>query len=133
MIVRVLEEEPDEVPAPTREPSPRRSRRPLALGVLAALGLGALVIVQEGGGRLISEEVPSYWGEVPMTCDTLRMEQGGRAIERFKCRALGGRALPSGLFEPPDSAWASDITGRESKDSRIRISPDGEVEGWAIY
>ena len=129
MIVRVLEEEPEEVPSPS---SPRR-RRPLVLGTVGALGLVALVVAQGGGGRLIAEEVPSGWGDVEMTCDTLRLEKDGRAIERFTCRALGGQPLPAGLYESPESQWTSDITRVQAKKSRIRISPDGEVEGWATY
>lgn len=133
MIVRVLEEEPENVPAaPTGERGPRR-RLPLVLGTVATLAVGAVALAQDGSGSLTFEEVPSGWEDVPMTCDTMRIERGNRAIERFRCRALGGRPLPVGVFRPPGSTWTSDITRRPARDSRIEISEDGDVVGWAIY
>lgn len=131
VIVRVLEEEPEERgerPAP-----PPKERRParLAPGLLAALPLAALVIALEGDGPAI--DLPSYWGDVPMTCKTLRLERNGRAGEWFGCRALAGGRLPAGLYTPPESNWRSDVTRRSASDSRIRITRDGEVRGWALY
>ena len=87
----------------------------------------------EGEGSLIIEDVPSGWGDVPMICDTERLADGDRAIERFWCRAVGGRELPTGTFRSPGSQWRSDITRLPAKRSLVRISEDGEVEGWAIY
>ena len=133
MIVRVLEEEPEDVPAPPRRERQPRRRLPLVLGLVAALAVGAVAIAQDGTGALMFEEVPSGWEDVPMTCDTMRIEQGERAIERFRCRALGGRGLPSGVFGPPESNWNSDITRRPARDARIEISKDGDVVGWAAY
>ena len=133
MLVRVLEEEPDDAPAAPREQPPPGRRPTAVVAIVAVLALGALVMAQPSGGSILSEDVPSRWEDVPMTCDTLRIEQGDRAIERFRCRALGGAALPAGVFRPPGAHWTSDITRRPARDSRIEISPDGEVVGWAVY
>ena len=92
-----------------------------------------LLIALEGEGSLVIEDVPSGWGDVPMICDTERLQDGVRAVERFWCRAVGGRELPTGTFRSPGSQWRSDITRAPARRSLVRISPDGEVEGWATY
>jgi hypothetical protein len=135
VVVRVLEEEPEEAPPqPQREePAPDRKRRSLVPALLGVLAFVAVVIALEGRGPLTIADVPSYWGDVPMTCDTIRVEDGDRAIEYFQCRALGGRRLPPGLYSSPESQWRSDLTRQAADQSRIRISRDGEVVGWARY
>ena len=133
VIVRVLEEPEKETPAPpAREPQPGR-RRTLVLGVLGWLGVVSLVIALERPGPLTITEVPSGWFDIPMTCHTVRLEREDSAVELFNCRALGGRRLPPGLYRSPKSQWTSDITRRDAKESRIRISPDGELVGSARY
>jgi hypothetical protein len=134
VIVRVLEEEPEETPAPPPSPAPQPSRPPRLLPKLgAALAVAVLVMVLDSPGALTVQDVPSYWGEIPMNCHTVRLEEDDASAEWFWCRAAGGRPLPPGLYESPESQWTSDITRREAKVSRIRISRDGEVAGWAGY
>lgn len=135
VIVRVLDDEPDDDPSPSgpdSRPSPPPSRRSVVAAVVAVIVL-LLAIAAEGRGSLLIEDVPSGWGEVDMTCRTERLEEGDRAVERFWCRAVGGRALPAGTYRSPRSQWTSDITRRPAQESRVRISPDGDVEGWATY
>jgi hypothetical protein len=129
--VRVLEE-PDETASPPgdRQGAPRWK---LMVGALPAIAIVALAIALEDGGALTIAEVPSYWGDAPMTCDTVRFEQGERAVEWFSCRALAGRRLPPGLYRSPDSQWTSDITRLDARQNVIRISPEGKVVGWATY
>ena len=134
VIVRVLEEEPEDEapPPPPREPrEPPGPRR-----ILAALGLllvVAVLIAREGDGALTIADVPSGWGDVPMSCDTVRLERDERAVEHFTCRAIGGRPLPAGTYRSPESQWTSDISRRDADSSHVKISKDGEVVGWATY
>jgi hypothetical protein len=132
VIVRVFEEEDEPVEAPPPPAAPPQPRSPwLALPVtLAVVGL-ALLLAPSGSWQIA--DVPSGWGDVPMTCDTLRIEKGDQAAEFFSCRALGGRPLPPGLYESPESQWTSDITRRDARESRIRIPRDGRLSGWAVY
>jgi hypothetical protein len=134
-VVRVLDD-PKEIPPPPGDLQRVRRRR-LILGVVAAIGLVALLIsvrsTSEGRRWLTIQDVPSYWGDIPMMCHTVRLEQDERAVEWFWCRAVGGRRLPPGLYRSPDSQWTSDITRRPARQSRVRISRDGEVVGWATY
>ena len=133
VIVRVLEEEAEEAPpAPAGDQQPL-GRRPLVIGIVAATAAFVLAIALEREGSMTIAEVPSYWEDVPMTCHTVRLEEDERAIEMFRCRAVGGRSLPPGLYRTPDARWMSDITRRAARASQIRISPDGDVTGWATY
>lgn len=135
VVVRVLEEPEDELPkSPPRPPggAPRDRRSLVAASIVAVVVFG-VAIALEGRGSLTIADVPSGWGDVPLTCDTVRIEQGDRAVEHFRCRAIGGRPLPAGLYESPGSQWTSDITRRPARRSRIRISRDGLVTGWATY
>lgn len=133
VIVRVLEEPEEAGPTAPRERQPPAGRRTLLVGVLAWLGAVSLVIALERPGPLTIADVPSGWFDIPMTCHTVRLEREDGAEELFNCRALGGRRLPPGLYRSPRSQWTSDITRRDAKESRIRISPDGELVGWARY
>jgi hypothetical protein len=138
VVVRVLEEEPEELPPPPpptqpsrdQPPAERRSPAPWLLTVLAVVGL---TIALEGRGSITIVDVPSFWGDVPMTCHTVRVERDEGAVEWFRCRAVGGRPLPAGVYRSPESQWTSDITRRDARESRIRIWPDGDVVGWARY
>lgn len=135
VVIRVLEDEPEEDvrPAPARrERAPERRRVPRWAVVAAAVML-LLAVAFEGRGSITIEDAPSYWGDVPMRCDTVRLAAGDEAVEQFTCRAVGGRSLPPGLYRSPDARWNSDLTGQRARQSRIRISPDGEVTGWATY
>jgi hypothetical protein len=133
VIVRVLDDEPDDEPLGPQEPQPSPpSRRVVVAGAVAIVVL-LLAIATEGRGSLMIVDVPSGWGEVDMTCRTERLEEGDRAVERFWCRAIGGRPLPAGTYRSPGSQWTSDITRRDAEESWVRISRDGEVEGWATY
>ena len=121
-----------ERPAPsiTRE----REGRPLvALGALAAVTIVALAIALAGDKWMTVEDLPSAWGDVPMTCETMRLEQGDRALEWFRCYAVGGGALPPGVYRSPVSQWTSDVTRRDAVVNEIEIAPDGELTGWAAY
>ena len=127
--------ERDETPAPP----PRRShaRQPVAprtaLGALAAIVVVALAIALPARDSLAVEDVASYWEDVPMTCHTARFEQGERALELFRCHAVGGGALPPGVYRSPDARWTSDITRRDAQANQMEISPGGELAGWAAY
>jgi hypothetical protein len=68
-----------------------------------------------------------------MTCETVRLEQGERALEWFRCRALDGGTLPPGLYRSPQSQWTSDITRRDAVANEMEISPEGVLTGWAAY
>jgi hypothetical protein len=131
VVARVLDE-PEEIP-PTPGDQPRPRRPTLFLGAVAAIGILALLAVLEGGGRLTIDDLPSSWGDIPMTCHTGRLEQGERAVEWFNCRAVGGRTPAPGVYRSPASQWTSDVTRRDARESWIRISDDGVVVGWAKY
>jgi hypothetical protein len=132
VIARVLEEPEDDPPPPPDDRPPARWPMPI-LGAAAAMGFLALLLVLGGRGSLTIADVPSSWGEIPMTCHTTRLEQDDRAFEWFRCRSTGGLSLPPGLYRSPESQWSSDITRHPATESRIQISPDGEAEGWAAY
>jgi hypothetical protein len=134
VIARILEEPEDDPhdPPPPQDQPPARWPMPV-LGLAAVLGVIALLIALDGRGSLTIADVPSNWGEIPMTCHTARLEQDDRALEWFRCRATGGLTLPPGVYPSPESQWSSDITREPATESRIQISPDGEAEGWAAY
>jgi hypothetical protein len=142
VIVRVLEDEPDEAPLESPRPVPQPSGRRRLLdadavlpAALAAVCIAMPGLVLQGPGSLTIKTVPSSWGDVPMKCHTVRVDAGerGRALERFRCRAVDDLPLPPGLYLSPESQWFSDITSRSSRESRVRITPDGEVTGTATY
>ena len=68
-----------------------------------------------------------------MRCDTARIQQTGRALELFRCRATGGGTLPTGVYRSPRSQWTSDLTRIDARVNLIEIFPDGELVGWAAY
>ena len=101
--------------------------------MLAVVIVLALVTALSARGSLLVDDLPSAWGDVPMNCDTTRIERQERAVELFRCRALGGRGLPPGVYRSPESQWTSDVTRRDARASVVRITPDGEVTGWGLY
>lgn len=108
-------------------------QRAVALFLLAAVTVVALAASLAGHNSMSVEDVPSYWGDVRMTCHTARFERDERALELFRCHAIGGGTLPPGVYASPDSIWTSDITRRNARLNAMRISPDGELTGWAAY
>ena len=134
------EDEPEVADEAVREPAPpsdivTQPLRPaaVAFGAIAAIFVVALATTLPGRGTLAVGEVPSYWERIPMRCETARIQQPDRAIELFRCRALAGGRLPPGVYRSPGSQWTSDITRRDARANVIRIGPDGELRGWAIY
>src|SRR4051794_13356896 len=112
VVARVIPEEPEEPqPQPPEPEADAESPRPVGLAVaLAVAALLATVMValaanQTTGLSVKVEDVPSRWEDVPMRCHTARLAQGGRAVELFRCRALGGGVLPPGVYRSPDSQW----------------------------
>jgi len=97
------------------------------------LGVLLGVIVSDDPSRVTFAELPSYWGSVEMTCATARVEEDGRALEYFLCKAQGAGQLPPGDYRPPETNWRSDFDRRRATDHAIRISPNGVVLGWARY
>lgn len=132
VVVRWEREEP-EVSAPGADGQQPVRWRVVAVGVLAVVVAVALAAALPGGGSVTVEDVPSYWGDVTMTCRTTRLEQDDRAVELFRCHAVAGGTLRSGDYRSPEARWSSDITGREARANEIQISPDGELTGWAAY
>ena len=126
-------------PAPKPEapakPKPPSFPAGTALAMVALVALGVLfgVIVNAQSSRVTIADLESYWGNVEMTCATVRIEEDGRTLEIFRCRALGAGRLPPGAYGPPESNWNSDFDRRRAADHAIRISPAGEVLGWALY
>jgi len=133
VIVRWEREEP-EASAPGADGQPvRRRALAVAAGVIAAIAVVALTAALPGRGFPSVVDVPSYWGDVTMSCRTARFEQGERALELFRCHAVDGGRLPPGVYRTPDARWTSDITRREARASGIEISRDGRLTGWAAY
>jgi hypothetical protein len=117
-----------------RETQPRVGQRAIALvGLAAVITVVALAASLTGRSGLAIEDVPSFWGDVQMTCHTARFTQDQRALELFRCHAVDGGTLPPGVYTSPEATWTSDITRRDARVNRIRISPDGELTGWAAY
>jgi hypothetical protein len=133
VVARVVPEEPEPAAAPAAaEDAAPQPVRPgaLAIGVLVSL---AIIALASSRGSLEFKDVPSYWDQTPMTCQTTRIEQGARSFELFNCHALGSGVLPPGIYQSPDSLWNSDITRREALANGMEISPDGTLTGWAAY
>ena len=138
--VHVVREEPG-APAPRpRRPAPDApagdapfALRGIVLGTLAAVVVIALATLLADRGSLIVKDVPSSWGDVSMTCKTTRLEQDGHAFELFNCHADRGGTLPPGVYRSPESQWTSDLTRRDARANVIRITPDGQLYGWAAY
>jgi len=119
--------------APKPKPPSFRARPALAIAALVVFAVLLGVIVSDDSSRVTFAKLPSYWGSVEMTCATVRVEEDGRAIEYFLCRAQGAGELPPGEYRPPESNWRSDFDRRRATDHAIRISPNGVVLGWARY
>ena len=107
--------------------------RGIVLGTLAAVVVIAIATLLADRGSLIVKDVPSSWGDVSMTCKTTRLEQDGHAFELFNCHADRGGTLPPGVYRSPESQWTSDLTRRDARANVIRITPDGQLYGWAAY
>ena len=105
----------------------------LAIVALVAFAVLLGVIVSAQSSRVTFADLPSYWGSVEMTCATVRIEEDDRALEIFRCHAQGAGQLPPGAYGPPESNWNSDFDRRPAADHAIKISPTGEVFGWALY
>ena len=91
------------------------------------------VIVSDHSSWVTFADLPSYWESVEMTCATVRIEEDDRTFEFFRCNAQGAGRLPPGAYRPPETNWNSDFDRRRATDHAIRISPTGEVRGWALY
>ena len=121
-----------EAAAKPKPPSfPVRPALAIAAVVAVALLIGA--IGNDDSSRVTFANLPSYWESVNMTCATLRIEEGDRTIEMFRCKAQGAGQLPPGTYRPPETNWNSDFDRRRATDVTIRISPTGVVVGWALY
>ena len=105
----------------------------LAIVALVAFAVLLGVIVSAHSSRVTFDDLPSYWGSVEMTCATVRIEEDDRTFEFFRCNAQGAGQLPPGAYRPPGTNWNSDFDRRRATDHAIRISPTGEVLGWALY
>ena len=130
-----LRREASPKPEAAANPKPPSFQANPALAIVALVVFAVLlgVIVSDQSGRVTIANLPSYWGSVEMTCATVRVEEDGRAIEYFLCRAQGAGELPPGDYRPPESNWRSDFDRRRATDHAIRISPNGVVLGWARY
>lgn len=132
---------PSRPPEPPREEPERAAspQVPFALGltavVLVATAVLAIALLLAMPSRVTVGDLPSAWGDIPMTCATARIEEPGKTLELFRCRAIRGAGpLPPGVYVSPRSGWRSDVDRRDAIDSRIRISPhSGELVGRAVY
>ena len=130
-----LRREPSPKPeAPAKPKPPSFPARP-ALAIVALVAFAVLlgVIVSAHSSRVTFADLPSYWENVEMTCATVRSEEDDRTLEIFRCHAQGAGQLPPGDYRPPETNWNSDFDRRRATDHAIRISPTGEVYGWALY
>ena len=130
-----LRREPSPKPEAAANPKPPSFPARPALAIVALVVLAVLlgVIVSDDSSRVTFADLPSYWGSVEMTCATVRVEEEGRALEFFFCKAHGAGQLPPGDYRPPETNWRSDFDRRRATDHAIRISPNGVVLGWARY
>lgn len=129
VFAEIVPEEPEETP----RDSPLSALRVPAAFVTAVVLTAAAVATSTRDIDVTFTEVPSAWGQVPMECATTRLEQGPRALELFRCRAVGAGRLPPGRYGSPESQWTSDITRVDAVVSRIVIERSGQMEGWAVY
>jgi hypothetical protein len=129
------DDEPSPPPAPAPAAATVHDFWPQAIALGAAL-FAVLVLVAAAltsSGTLTVRDVSSGWDDVPMTCRTLRLEDGDRALEAFRCHAVGAGRLPPGVYRSPDSQWTSDITRRDALADAMRISRSGVLTGVAVY
>ncbi len=117
------------------DPAPQEPGRGRAIGLAAAsLVAGVLVVLAMTTGSAFSvQTVPSGWGDIPMRCETVRVDDGDHALETFSCRATDSSRLPPGRYESPDSQWTSDITREDARASVVEISGDGKLSGVAVF
>ena len=122
-------------PEAPAQPKPPSFPAGPALVIVALVALAVLlgVIVSAHSSRVTFADLPSYWESVEMTCATVRIEEDDRTVEFFRCNANGAGRLPPGAYRPPETNWNSDFDRRRATDHAIRISPTGEVLGWARY
>jgi len=121
--------------APAKPEAPSFPAGP-ALAMVAVVACGVLfgvIFSAQSSSRFTIADLESYWGNVEMTCATVRIEEDDRALEIFRCHAQGAGQLPPGTYRPPESNWNSDFDRRPAADHAIKISPTGEVLGWALY
>jgi len=122
-------------PEAPAKPTPPSFPAGPALAIVALVAFAVLlgVIVSGQSSRVTIADLPSYWENVEMTCATVRIEEDDRTFEFFRCNAEGAGQLPPGAYRPPETNWRSDFDRRRATDHAIRISPTGEVRGWALY
>ena len=130
-----LRRTPSPQPEAPAKPKPPSFPAGPALAIVALVAFAVLlgVIVSAHSGRVTFADLPSYWESVEMTCATVRIEEDDRTFEFFRCNAQGAGQLPPGAYRPPGTNWNSDFDRRRARDHAIRISPTGEVVGWALY
>ena len=130
-----LRREASPKPEAAAKPKPPSFPPRPALAIVALVVFAVLVgaIVSDDSGRVTFANLPSYWESVEMTCATVRIEEDDRTLEYFRCKAQGAGQLPPGAYRPPESNWNSDFDRRPAADHAIKISPTGEVLGWALY
>src|SRR4051812_47570077 len=75
-------------PAPEPPPPPERRFPIWPAAVVAALLI--LISVTARSGRVTVADLPSAWGDIPMTCATARIVGRSKTVEVFHCRALVG-------------------------------------------
>lgn len=126
----VFEFEEPAAPEEVVEPSPLPW---IAVILLTALVMVGVTLALSDRSTLVVQDVPSFWGSIPMNCHTARLTQQGNAVELFRCHATDGETLPPGRYRSPDAQWNSDLTGEASLASIMVISPEGELRGWAAY
>ena len=130
-----LRREPSPKPEAPAKPKPPSFPAGSALAIVALVAFAVLlgVIVSAHSSRVTFADLPSYWESVEMTCATARVEEDDLTVEIFRCNAQGAGQLPPGAYRPPGTTWNSDFDRRRATDHAIRISPTGEVLGWALY
>jgi hypothetical protein len=105
----------------------------LCLAAMAGVGW----IVSGGLGReahVVTAGVPSYWEQIPLTCETSRIEAGSRTLEWFTCRHEPGTGRPApGRYDERDTSWYSDVDRRRARIHDIVVARSGVVRGWAGY
>jgi hypothetical protein len=126
------EAEEDE-PQPTEPRIAKERPGRVGVAVLAVVVATALLAVLTDRGAPSVQAVPSAWDDIPMRCETLRLERAGSALEAFSCRATGAGRLPPGVYRTPASQWTSDLTRRDARHNEMRIDRDGRLVGWAVY
>jgi hypothetical protein len=110
--------------------------RPAVIAAVLAVTLGVVIaaaIPWDGGIKISTAEVPSFWDHVTLKCKVTTFSEQRSRLEVFGCRTDDSLKPPPGHYTEATTTWYSDVDRRRALRHDIVITRSGSVSGWALY